>query len=137
MSSFLGRGWSFPPRFSIRDKAVEMVSDFEDIEQSLRILLATHPGERVMQPAYGCGIRALVFEEISEHLMTQIKDMLRRSIMFFEPRVELLGVDARVVDGLSGRLQIEIDYRVRSTNTRHNMVYPLYLHQATSPVEAA
>lgn len=137
MSSFLGRGWGFPPRFSSRDKSVEMVSEFEDIEQSLRILMATHPGERVMHPAYGCGIRSLVFEEVSEHLMTEIKDMLRRAIMFFEPRVELLGVEARIADALGGRLQIEVDYRVRSTNTRHNMVFPLYLHQATSPVEAA
>jgi len=137
VSSFLGRGWSFPLRFSSRDRSVEMVSEFEDIEQSLRILMATHPGERVMQPAYGCGVRSLVFEEVSEHLMTEIKDMLRRSIMFFEPRVELLEVKTLVADALGGRLQIEIDYRVRSTNTRHNMVYPLYLHQATSPVEAA
>jgi uncharacterized protein len=137
VSSFLGRGWSFPPRFSGPGMAAEMVSDFEDIEQSLRILFATHPGERVMQPAYGCGLRSLVFEDASEHLLTEIKDMLRRAILFFEPRIDVLKVEAQLVDPLGGHVSISLDYRVRTTNTRHNMVYPLYLHQATSPVEAA
>jgi phage baseplate assembly protein W len=103
--------------------AAEMVSDFEDIEQSLRILFATHPGERVMQPAYGCGLRSLVFEDASEHLLTEIKDMLRRAILFFEPRIDVLKVEAQLVDPLGGHVSISLDYRVRTTNTRHNMVH--------------
>jgi len=134
MSNFLGSGWSFPPRFDPRSKRVAMVADIEDIEESLRILLATTPGERVMQPAYGCGLRRMVFETLNEQTLTAIKDRIRKAVLFFEPRIILLRIDANVPDAREGRLDLLLDYRVRTTNTRHNLVYPLYLHQATRQV---
>jgi uncharacterized protein len=134
MRNFLGRGWSFPPRFDPRSKRVAMVADIEDIEESLRILLATTPGERVMQPAYGCGLRRMVFETLNEQTLTAIKDRIRKAVLFFEPRVILQRIDANVPDAREGRLDLLLDYRVRTTNTRHNLVYPLYLHQATRQV---
>ncbi|MCK9383743.1 MAG: GPW/gp25 family protein [Nevskia sp.] len=134
MRNFLGRGWSFPPRFDPRSKRVAMVADIEDIEESLRILLATTPGERVMQPAYGCGLRRMVFETLNEQTLTAIKDRIRKAVLFFEPRIILQRIDANVPDAREGRLDLLLDYRVRTTNTRHNLVYPLYLHQATRQV---
>lgn len=134
MNNFLGRGWSFPPRFDPRSKRVAMVADIEDIEESLRILLATTPGERVMQPAYGCGLRRMVFETLNEQTLTAIKDRIRKAVLFFEPRIILQRIDANVPDAREGRLDLLLDYRVRTTNTRHNLVYPLYLHQATRQV---
>jgi uncharacterized protein len=134
MRNFLGRGWSFPPRFDPRSKGVAMVADIEDIEESLRILLATTPGERVMQPAYGCGLRRMVFETLNEQTLTAIKDRIRKAVLFFEPRIILQRIDANVPDAREGRLDLLLDYRVRTTNTRHNLVYPLYLHQATRQV---
>jgi uncharacterized protein len=134
MRNFLGRGWSFPPRFDPRSKGVAMVADIEDIEESLRILLATTPGERVMQPAYGCGLRRMVFETLNEQTLTAIKDRIRKAVLFFEPRVILQRIDANVPDAREGRLDLLLDYRVRTTNTRHNLVYPLYLHQDTRQV---
>ncbi|HET7332117.1 GPW/gp25 family protein [Dyella sp.] len=136
MENFLGRGWSFPPRFDPRTKEVVMVSGTDDIAESLRILLSTTPGERVMLPAYGCDLRRMVFEEISEQAITEIKDMVRKAILFFEPRVTLNRIDAQLVDPMAGRLELLLDYSVRTTNTRHNMVYPFYLYQATDPVRA-
>lgn len=113
-----------------------MVSDVDDIAESLRILLSTDPGERVMLPAYGCGLRRLVFESANEQTLTEMKDLIRKAILFFEPRVTLLSLDARLADALAGRLDILIEYSVRRTNTRHNLVYPFYLRQATDPVQA-
>jgi uncharacterized protein len=136
MAGFLGRGWSFPPRFDPRTKEVVMVADEQDIVESLNILLSTHPGERVMLPNYGCDLRRMVFEEASEQTVTEIKDMIRKAILFYEPRITLNRVDAQLVDPLAGRLEILIDYTIRTTNTRHNLVYPFYLHQATNPVKA-
>lgn len=137
MSPFLGRGWHFPPVFDPRTKQVAMVAGVDDIEESLRILLATHPGERVMLPAYGCGIRHIVFETLSESTLTELKELIRKAVLFFEPRITLERIEVAMPDALHGRLDIRLDYTVRTTNTRHNLVYPLYLHQATNLVAAA
>ena len=133
--SFLGRGWSFPPRFDADHRAV-MVDNEEDIAESLRILLATRCGERVMQPGYGTHLHRMVFEEANDHTLTQIKHMLQKAVLFFEPRVELDSVDARIASDDMARLELHLNYRIRVTNTRHNMVYPLYLDQASNPVRA-
>lgn len=133
--SFLGRGWSFPPRFD-GSKRLVMVENEIDIEESLRLLLATRCGERVMQAAYGTTLHRLVFEGASEQLLTELKDMLKKAVLFFEPRVEVLQVEAHISSEDWGCLQVLLDYRIRSTNTRHNLVYPLYLDQASHPVSA-
>ena len=85
--SFLGRGWSFPPRFDANKRLV-MVENFEDIEESLRLLLATRCGERIMQPGYGTTLHRLVFENADASLLTALKDMLKKAVMLYEPRVE-------------------------------------------------
>jgi len=137
MTIMLGKGWQFPPHFNARTKRVSMVTGVEDVEESLRILLATYPGERVMLPAYGCAIRRVVFETLSENTITELKEMISTAILFFEPRITLLQLDVVVADSLEGRLDVSIDYRIRTTNTRHNLIYPLYLKQATNPVSVS
>jgi phage baseplate assembly protein W len=134
MSILLGRGWKFPLCFDARVKNVAMVEDVEDIEESLRILLTTSPGERVMNPDYGCAIRSVMFELLDENVLTELRELIRKAILFFEPRITLNRIDMQVLDSLEGRLSIVLDYTVRTTNTRHNLVYPLYLKQATNPV---
>ena len=69
--------------FDAQRRQVEMVSEARDIEQSLWILLTTRPGERVMQPDYGCGIHALVFETMSESTLGHIEESITRAILFF------------------------------------------------------
>ena len=123
--SFLGTGWSFPPEFSIR-AGVRMVSAEEDIRQSLYIVLATAPGERVMRPGFGAGIKQQVFESIDETTITILKDVISRAILFYEPRVELIAINADTTLAMEGRLDFSIDYLIISTNTRHNIVYPYY-----------
>ena len=126
--AFLGIGWSFPPEFHrfANSFGVNMVAEEEDVKESLRILISTRPGERVMQPAYGCGLQAMVFENINESTVTEIKDVIERAVLFFEPRITLEDIDVSTEDALEGRLNIRLNYRVRKTNTRSNIVYPFY-----------
>jgi uncharacterized protein len=129
-TSFLGTGWSFPPEFSRRG-AVRLVSAEEDIVQSLRILLSTTPGERIMQPSFGCGLKSQLYETIDESTITVLKDVMRRAILFFEPRVTLDTILADASQAVEGRLDFQIHYTIISTNTRHNIVYPYYVREGT------
>ena len=126
--AFLGVGWSFPPEFHKRadDISVRMVAEEEDIRESLKILLDTRPGERVMQPAYGCGLHAMVFETLSESVVTEIKDVIERAVLFHEPRISLESINVNADEIYDGRLLIRLDYTVRQTNNRSNVVYPFY-----------
>lgn len=108
-----------------------MVSAEEDIKESLDILFSTAAGERTMNPAFGCRLRALVFERIDESVAVEISDIIRRAVLFFEPRITLNRVDVDDADIYEGRLDILIDYTVRATNTRSNYVYPFYFKEAT------
>lgn len=108
-----------------------MVSAGEDIHQSLRIILATNLGERVMQPSFGCGIKSQVYENINESTMTVLKDLISRAILFYEPRVKLETIDMDTSSAYEGRLDFHINYHIIATNTRHNIVYPYYLREGT------
>lgn len=130
--SFLGTGWSFPPYFSKKNGQTEMVSDSEDIKQSLMILLSTIPGERVHRPQYGCGIHKVVYEKMNSSSMTLLKHMIEKAIILFEPRIQLNDIKFNFENEREGTLLIEIDYTIRLTNTRSNMVYPFYLREGTN-----
>jgi uncharacterized protein len=131
--SFLGRGWAFPPSFSSGGADVEMVSGSEDVHQSLQILLATVPGQRLMQELFGCDMQRLVFEELDQGLINTVTGMVTNSILDYEPRVDLNGVEVNQSDAEDGLLLISIDYTIRGTNARYNMVYPFYLKEASQP----
>lgn len=103
----------------------------EDIVQSLAILFQTEQGERVMRPQYGCALRQLVFEPLDSETEVAIERAISRAILFYEPRIELIGVQARARDALEGHLEITVTYRVRETNSRHNIVYPYYIREGT------
>ena len=128
---FLGTGWSFPPEFKINQKEIKMISDEEDIESSLHILLSTRLGERVMLPDYGCNLDELLFEGLNRTLITYVSDLIETAILYHEPRIEVISIDISETDPLEGKLIIEIDYRIRVTNTRRNMVFPFYKEEGT------
>lgn len=125
---FLGVGWSFPPAFHKYGEKLEvkLVAEDEDIRESLAILLTTRPGERIMQPGYGCGLHSMLFESINESTITEIKDVIERAVLFYEPRINLEAVDIGTENVYEGRIDIQLDYTIRKTNTRSNMVYPFY-----------
>ena len=129
--NFLGRGWGFPPRFNRGGSSLAMVAEDEDIQQSLEILLLTAQGERVMHPEFGCGIRSMVFDTMDTATITAIQDLIRRAVLFFEPRVVLEQVKVDTRRQYDGVLEIFLEYRVKTTNSRHNMVFPFYFLEAT------
>lgn len=133
VQSFLGTGWSFPPTFSKAGADVKMVSGVEDIHQSLQILLSTHLGERVMQEDYGCDLSYVLFEEIDQSLLNTLNSLISDAILYHEPRVIMDKLDISEDTDEPGRLLIQIEYTVRGTNSRFNMVYPFYINEATIP----
>jgi uncharacterized protein len=124
---FLGVGWSYPVRVDGSGGVSLETQHEEKIRQAIWIILATARGERVMRPDFGCGIHDLVFAVNSAGTAGRVAGEVREALVQWEPRIDLLDVKARA-DGQAGaRLLIEIDYRVRSTNNRFNLVYPFYL----------
>jgi uncharacterized protein len=128
---FLGTGWAFPPGFDDRQLGAMMVDQNEDIEESLRILMSTRPGERVMHPGYGCDLKRMVFETIDTGALTEIRDMVERAVLFFEARITLDQLDIDTTELMEGVLRLRLGYTVRTTNSRHNWVYPFYLDEAS------
>jgi phage baseplate assembly protein W len=131
--TFLGRGWAFPPRFSPGGGEVATVAGALDIRESLSILFATEPGERVMREDYGCALRRLLFEEVDQALLTRIRSMIGEAILYHEPRIEVDRLDVTESALEPGLLTISLYYTIRGTNSRYNFVFPFYLKEASAP----
>lgn len=137
LNSFLGTGWAFPPEFNRESGTVEMVSDEEDIKQSLNILLSTSLGERVMQPKYGCNLSDYLFEGLSSSTIGYIKERVANSILYYEPRIVVEKIDVTSDDStdlLEGKFTITVDYSIPGTNSRFNYVYDFYKNEALKQI---
>lgn len=130
-ASFLGTGWSFPPAFSPDLNSVQMSSDEKDIEESLQILLSTRLGERIMVPDYGCNLEDLLFSPLNLTVKTFVADLVKTAILYFEPRIDAEKIDISQGDELNGELLILVDYTIRATNSRKNLVFPFYKEEGT------
>lgn len=128
--TFLGTGWNFPPEFDSTSGSTIMSSDEENICQSLHILFSTFPGERIGNYDYGCPIRKYAFEILDVTTQTLLEEDIRRSVLLYEPRIELDAVTFEV-EQKKGILFIRLEYTIRHTNKRSNMVYPFYLNEGT------
>ncbi len=127
--TYLGTGWGFPVRFNQR--GVHLVSDEEDIWESLRILFSTIPGERVFRYNYGCPIDKWVFSKIDLSERTMIIDIIEQAIREGEPRIITDLVEVEIRDAMEGILWIKIEFTIRQTNSRSSMVYPFYFLEGT------
>ena len=127
--TYLGTGWGFPVRFNQR--GVHLVSDEEDIWESLRILFSTIPGERVFRYHYGCPIDKWVFSKIDLSERTMIIDIIEQAIRDGEPRIITDSVDVEVRDPLEGILWINVEFTIRQTNSRSSLVFPFYFLEGT------
>lgn len=130
-TDFLGIGWGFPPEFNKTEGTVGMTTDEEDINNSLIILLSTRPGERVMFPDYGCDLQEMLFKPLDLTLITRMKGIIERAILYNESRINLESIDIDTTDEYEGQVLITINYQIRNTNTRSNIVFPFYKGEAT------
>lgn len=126
MSDFLGAGWTSPVRLD-KDGGIVLADPDEVVRQSIWMILSTAPGERLMRPDFGCGLQEQVFSPNSAATIGQIVNDVRRSLITWEPRIDVLDVDSIPDDTQPNCLLIQINYRVRTTNNRFNLVYPFYL----------
>lgn len=125
-ADFVGKGISFPLRVD-QSGSIALTSGSEDIDASLRMVLVTAPGERVMRPHFGCRIWNLLFEPINANTLGLMGEAVREAVGRWEPRIELLDVRVEPDPGAIGAVKIHIDYVVKATNDRRNLVYPFYV----------
>ena len=132
MARFLGVGWQFP--ISSEDpnaikKRLAKAEYEESIKQAIWIILFTAKGERVMRPEFGCGIHELVFAPNDAATRGMAEHHVDEALRLWEPRIEVLEVQATAAGAQDEELRISIDYRVRTTDSRFNLVYPFYLER--------
>lgn len=122
---FLGEGWAFPVSTDSRGD-IEVSTAEDDIRESIRIILGTAKGERLMRPDFGCDIHDHVFSAVTPATLNLIESSVREALVRWEPRIDVESIDADTAEN-PNEVLIEIEYRVRTTNSLSNMVYPFYI----------
>ncbi|WP_343731689.1 GPW/gp25 family protein [Duganella sp.] len=125
--AFLGCGLAFPVTVA-GNSALQLAEYEEDIAQAVRIILDTNPGERVMRPDFGAGLRALAFEPINTQTLALARHRVEQALILWEPRIDSIAVVV-TSRAAQGQLHIDLRYRIRSTNTFYNLVYPFFLQE--------
>jgi len=123
---FIGAGWAFPLRTD-RTGGIALVSREREIEESIRLILATAPGERPMRPEFGCAVHDYVFAPADAATAGDIAYAVRVALDRWEPRITLEDVFVRFDEVDSGTLYIDIHYSIRGTNDPRNLVFPFYV----------
>src|SRR5260370_237421 len=123
-----GRGISYPMRVSSRG-GIQQSGGEQKVDESIRMILGTQYGERVMRPTFGCNLRSLAFAPNNESTAQLAQYYVEEGLKEWEPRIELMGVTVTNNHAL-GALIIEIHYRLRATQDIRSMVYPFSLAQA-------
>ena len=124
-ADFLGKGWKFP--VTAWDGKIAMAEGDDCIKESIMMILGTGKGERVMRPDFGCNINDLVFEVNNTGTTTLIGFHVREALRKWEPRIEVLNIDVFTDEEERNKLNINIEYLVRASNRKANLVYPFYL----------
>jgi phage baseplate assembly protein W len=125
---FLGRGWKYP--VSIEGGKIAFSQGEESIRESINIILCTAKGERIMRPDFGCNINELAFSPNNTQTATMIEFHIKEALMKWEQRIEVLDVNAYPDKEETNRLNVDIDYMIKTTNTKDNLVYPFYLERS-------
>jgi phage baseplate assembly protein W len=130
--AFLGVGWAFPP-CTANGGSTAMAAYEKDVEQAIRIILGTDWGERVMRPDFGAGLNSFVFGQLNQTTLRMVQTRVQDSLIKWEPRIDVEQVKVTVDPSELSKLLIAITYRVRVTNTVHNLVYDFYLKEGAAP----
>lgn len=128
-ADFLGKGWEFPVSLDLEagKHTIAMSRGDDCIRESIFIILGTAKGERVMRPDFGCVLNELVFEPNDTATSTLVAYHVKEALLKWEPRIEVLEVRASYDEDEGNKININIDYKVKTTNSRANLVYPFYL----------
>ena len=129
---FLGRGWRFPIVPDASGGLGYTAAD-DNVEQSLRILLLTRVGERAMRGAFGTRLAEMVFLPGGDVNLRRLENEVRLAVTGWEPRVELLSVEAELDPRDETRVTVSLAYRVARSNSRQSLVFPFYLSRAGVP----
>ena len=135
--ALLGVGWHFPVRVDLRraheqtslDRArggIALARYEDDIEQAIRIVLETQPGERRMRPTFGCQIHELVFAPINATTFGYMRRYVEEALAIWEPRIEVRTVEVGS-SGQDGWVDVSVEYEVRVTKDERTLVYPFYM----------
>ncbi|MFL5256249.1 MAG: GPW/gp25 family protein [Rhodopila sp.] len=126
---FLGQGLGFP--LQIVGGRLAVSRGEQKIEESIRFLLGTSRGERLMRPELGCGLHDLVFAPGSVATQSRVTQAVRETLVLYEPRIDVLDIDTQIGPGAPNLLLIRISYRIRENNSVTNMVYPYFVIEGT------
>ena len=122
---FLGKGWKFPVTLDNNNVAISEGDDL--IKESILYILTTPKGERLMRPDFGCRLHELVFAPNNTTTATMVSFYVKEALLLWEPRIDVLNVTAKSDEGEGNQLLINIEFLVKETNTKRNIVYPFYL----------
>jgi phage baseplate assembly protein W len=123
---FIGRGWAFPLRVDATG-GIALVSREREIEEAIRLILGTSPGERPMRPEFGCRIHEYVFSPADSATATALGNEVRSALRRWEPRIDVEDVAVTIDPRDASLLYIDIRYAIRTTNDRRNLVFPFYV----------
>ncbi len=128
MANFRRTGWRFPIRVNARG-GLEWSSGDAAITEAIWTILAPPRRSRIMEPGFGCGMHDYVFAPNNAGTRALIEAEVRRPLVTWEPRIDVLRVTATSQVDAPNTLMIEVDYRTRSNNAAGNTVYPFYLNE--------
>ncbi|HEY4189965.1 MAG TPA: GPW/gp25 family protein [Candidatus Limnocylindrales bacterium] len=123
---FIGRGWAFPLRTDATG-GIALVQREREIEEAIRLVLGTSPGERPMRPEFGCRIHEFVFASADGATASAIQTEVRGALRRWEPRIDVEDVQVSFDVRDPSVLYIDIRYVIRRTNDRRNLVFPFYV----------
>lgn len=125
-ASFVGRGFTWPMGVD-HTGSIALTRGAQDMDRSIRVVLATAPGERVMRPEFGCRIWDMLFEPVTPNLLGLMAQAVREALAQWEPRATVEEVRCVPDPADHSLVRIHITYVVRATNDRRNLVYPFYV----------
>lgn len=129
-SDIIGQGWSFPIKINAKG-GLDWSNGQDRIQAAIWIILSTTPGERLMLPGFGADIKDYVFESNSELVCAQLQSGIQRALTQWEPRIQVVSVQATPSTEQDSLILVSIDYQIRDTNELFNMVYPFFLTEGT------
>ncbi len=125
-NTLIGKGWSFPMQLDPQGR-IALVTNSSEIEQSMRIILETLPGERRMRPTFGCRAKELLFEPINGETQTRMVEYVEQALDMWEPRINVIAVEAEPQPGYLGHWDVAIRYEVKSTHDERSIVHPFFI----------